>query len=268
MDQYVHLLINGQLGIPVQYWVPVTSRTEPQHSRQFTMGFSNNINRSYSFSVEGYYKTMKNLLEYTENPRLYNSGISWEDKVESGNGTAYGLEFLFQKKLGKVSGWVSYTLSRSLRQFDNLNNGKMFPYTYDRIHDISVAASYHASDKIEISAAWMFSTGIAFTAPLYTYPEYSANPSVPNYYQPISLIGYSDKNALRYPDFHRLDLGIQFKKKKKWGERAWVISVINVYNRKNPFYLQVSDKAGFNQKRLYKYSFLQIVPSVSYQFKF
>lgn len=267
MTQYLHLLSNTSIDIATDQWVPVTERVKPQRSVQGTAGILKEFNDHYTISLEGYYKKLYNVIDYKEGAQVFDPSIDWQDQVETGNGKAYGLEFFLQKKQGRFTGWLSYTLSRSFRQFDHLNSGKTFPYKYDRIHDFSVTGTYKLSHKIEISANWLFATGIAYTQPYYLYAPNRDIPNL-NIYGYNGAIMYGGKNAARYPDFHRLDLSIQFKKEKKWGERAWVFSLINVYNRKNPFFVWIATDDYTRQKRLYKYSFLQMVPSVSYRFIF
>ncbi|WP_075602301.1 TonB-dependent receptor [Saccharicrinis aurantiacus] len=256
MQQYLHLLSNSTIGLPTDLWLPVTDKVKPQISHQVAGGVVYNIFPGYTFSTEGFYKEMQNIIEYKEGASFFGSSINWEEKVESGDGKAYGVEFLLKKERGKSTGWLGYTWSRSERLFDNLNNGEWFPARYDRTHDISAVYSCKVSDKFDFGATWVFGTGNAVTLPTH-------------YIQPLpSSNGYSDlpyfenRNNYRMPNYHRLDIGCNFHKKKKNGTRTWNLSIYNLYNRQNPFYLYHD---GFSLKQV---SLFPILPSVSYTFNF
>ncbi|MEO8404852.1 MAG: TonB-dependent receptor [Chitinophagaceae bacterium] len=257
MNQYIHLLTNSGIGLPTDLWVPVTKRIPPQLAHQFAMGLAYDHKSKYEISLEGYYKSMKNVIEYAEGASYLNATSNWEDKVEIGKGKSYGMELFLQKKHGRVTGMIGYTLSWTNRQFDNLNNGKTFPYKYDRRHDLKAAMVYKISNRVEFSADWVYGTGQATTLPTEVYLD--------NDHREVEV--YDGRNDFRMPSYHHLDVGVKFLKKKKWGERAWVISVYNVYNRKNPFFIykdyDYTGKPAFRQVSLFP-----IIPSISYQFKF
>jgi hypothetical protein len=206
---------------------------------------------------------------------------NWEDNVTSGRSWSYGLEFLLQKKEGRLNGWIGYTLSWTFMQFDSLNSGRKFYARYDRRHDISVVAIYKLNNHINLNATWVYGTGNAVTLPL---SDYWANPhdlfnSYPIYYSDNSWYNmlynhtvseYGEKNNFRMKAYHRLDLGIQFHKKKKWGERIWEISVYNAYSRLNPFYYY-NDILYKNDKKygiLKQVSLFPVIPSFTWSFKF
>lgn len=293
MAQYVHLLSNSNVGLPMDLWVPSTNLLKPQVSDQVAVGIAQNFKDGYEMNVEGYYKTMKNVLEYKEGASFLDVNSSWENKIVQGEGSSYGIEFFIQKKTGTLTGWVGYTLSWANRVFDEINNGKRFPYKYDRRHDISLVLTKRFGDKIELSGTWVFGSGNCITLPIGIYNlsnpatgYYSYMPNYPAYdekyhtsYQKyFTGYRYSERNAFRMPPDHRLDLGISFIKKKKWGERRWVLGLYNAYGRKNPFYMDVSEdvKWGGNKdntitakKYVYKlHSLFPVIPSISYQFKF
>ncbi len=257
MNQYIHLLTNSGVGLPTDLWVPVTDKVPPQVAHQFATGLAYTKNR-YEFSLEAYYKKMKNVIEYAEGATYLDATGNWEDKVEVGKGESYGMEFLVQRKTGKTTGLLGYTLSWTTRQFDNNNNATTYPYRYDRRHDLKAAVVHKVSEHFELSADWIFGTGQAISLPTEVYQG-------PNG-QEIEV--YEGRTAFRMANFHHLDLGMRFTKQKKRGERAWVISVYNVYNRKNPFFLY-RDYDYRNNKPVFKQvSLFPISPSVSYQFKF
>jgi hypothetical protein len=256
MNQFIHLLTNSSIGLPTDLWVPVTARIPMQQSYQGAAGFAYTHNTGIEVTVEGYYKTMDNVLEYKEGASFFNTGSNWEDKVEVGKGWSYGGELFLQKKKGRFTGLMGYTLSWTNRQFANLNKGEAFPYRYDRRHDFKIAGIYELAKNIEVSAEWVYGTGNAITMPIgyYNGPDGAA------------VQVYGSRNGYRMPAYHRADVSIKFMKRKPNWERAWVIAAYNVYNRYNPFYIYASTTQGrtvFNQVSLFP-----IVPSISYQFKF
>lgn len=267
MTQYIHLLSNSGLGLPTDLWVSSTDKVKPQQSQQVALGTTKNINgKMYELSFETYYKTMQNLIEYKEGAGFI-STTDWEQNVETdGKGEAYGFEFLLRKNQGKTTGWVGYTLAWTNRQFSNLNEGKTYPYKYDRRHDLSIVVNHKFNDKIDVGATWVYGSGNTFTAPIANYYLGEGIGSV--FYNTNEYTRYSDRNALRMPAYHRLDLGVNFRKQKKWGERIWNVSVYNVYNRKNPYYLYIPSTAQGQKKTVKQVSLFPIIPSVSYVFSF
>ncbi|HZY79278.1 MAG TPA: TonB-dependent receptor plug domain-containing protein, partial [Cyclobacteriaceae bacterium] len=164
MMQYIHLLTNAGLGLPTDLWVPSTGLVKPQRANQAALGLARNIKSDYEVSIEGYYKKMYNLIEYKEGASFLNTTSDWQDKVAiNGKGESYGSEVLLQKKKGKVTGWIGYTLSWTNRQFDELNNGKEFPYKYDRRHDVSIALTHEWNKRMDFSMAWVYGSGNAIT---------------------------------------------------------------------------------------------------------
>lgn len=294
MNQYVHLLTNTGIGLPTDLWVPTTDKVAPQQSQQVAAGFAKDFDKKgLTLTIEGYYKKMNNLINYKEGASFLlvndvtDSGrVRWEDNVTAGQGWSYGAEFLLQKKVGKFSGWAGYTLSWTKWQFDELNFGKKFYPRYDRRHDISLVGIYDINPRITVSAVWVYGTGNALTVPLSRYNGYSNfntrlgqnNNNVPNSSTPVTPLfagravqEYGEKNTFRAEPYHRLDLGVQFHKKKRHHERTWEVSIYNAYNRKNPFFYQLNTKTDANNQAiniLQRYSIFPIIPSVSYNFKF
>jgi hypothetical protein len=255
MSQFIHLLTNSSIGLPTDLWVPVTDKVPAQLSHQGAAGVAYTHKTGIEVSLEGYYKTMDNVLEYKEGNSFFNSSTNWEDKVEIGFGRSYGGELFLQKKKGQFTGMLGYTLSWTTRQFDNLNNGKEYPYRYDRRHDFKVAGIYKIADNIELSAEWVYGTGNAITMPS----------GITRGSDGQEVIIYGSRNGYRMAPYHRGDLSIKFSKQKKNWERAWIISTYNVYNRRNPFYIYSDTENGstvFKQMSLFP-----IIPSISYQFK-
>jgi outer membrane receptor for ferrienterochelin and colicin len=257
MNQYIHLLANNNFGMPTDLWVPVTKRVKPQVSYQFSSGIAYSKEQSVEASMEVYYKNLRNVIEYAEGAGLTNSYAGWEELVETGKGWAYGAEWLLQKKKGEITGLISYTLSWSQRRFANINQGKVFPYKYDRRHEAKMAMVWQPSKRFEMSCDWIFSTGNAISLPTEQY----YNPSNGTY---VDI--YHGRNDFRMPVYHRMDLVIKMMKQKKRHLRTWVFSIYNVYNRLNPFFIfKYRDSSTMEFQRI---TLFPIIPSFSYQFKF
>ncbi|MDG2455589.1 MAG: TonB-dependent receptor [Bacteroidia bacterium] len=283
MNQYVHLLSTSGVGLPTDLWVPATDLVKPQNSQQVAVGMAKDFEKqNFSLTVEGYYKTMNNIIGYKEGASFLAiqesdeglESISWEENVTSGKGTSYGAEVLLQRKQGRLTGWAGYTLSWTTHQFDELNNGKKFFARYDRRHDISLVGVYELKENITLSATWVYGTGNAITLPISTYQtsELSnvSSPSRDNFYR-ANGTEYTDRNAFRMRAYHRADIGVQVMKQKKSGVRTWEFSVYNSYNRKNPFYYFIGSEEQFNpdsKQVLKQVSLFPILPSVSWNFKF
>ena len=264
MQQYVHLLTNSTIGLPTDLWVPSTDKILPQNSDQIALGFATSIKKKYQLSVEGYYKQMHNLIEYVDGATFLNSETDWQDKVEAGEGWSYGGEVFFEKKVGKTKGWVGYTLSWTYRKFPNINFGEIFPYKYDRRHDISVVVSHELGEHLDVSATWVYGTGNAVTLPVVRAMG-SIDPFGWGYNNEIEY--FNKKNDYRMAAYHRLDLSINWHLDSKWGETTINGSIYNFYNRRNPFYYYFSfDNRG--NRVLKRVSLFPMIPSLSINFKF
>ena len=283
MQQYIHLLTNNNIGLPTDLWVPATDRIKPQRSGQLALGIEKSFADKYRLTIEGYYKTMDNVIEYRDGASFMGSKTGWEDKVEMGRGWSYGGEFFLEKKIGEITGWIGYTLSWTNRQFAGLNNGEVFPYKYDRRHDISVVMNAPINDKWEVSASWIYGTGTAHTLPTERYFGnqgfgYISNLLIPGsghiYFTNNDLSNFTGevqrvdgRNSIRAADYHRLDISFKKTTEKKWGELSWTFGVYNAYNRKNPFYYYVGRDSRGN-RALRRVSLFPFIPSVSLSFKF
>lgn len=265
MNQFIHLLTNSGIGLPTDLWLPVTDSILPMVSHQVAVGGVYAINRNLDVSVEGFYKTMENLIEYKEGTSFFGSNSNWEDKVEMGRGWSYGLEVLLQKNLGNTTGWIGYTLSWSKRQFDNLNFGEMFPYRYDRRHDISIAITHKINDKIDLGLTWVYGTGNAITLGYEKYVSMFDLANGSGYFDPIEHI--ASRNNYRMPSYHRLDLGVNITNETKWGFSTWSFGLYNAYNRKNPFYLYFGSDDN-DHRVLKQVSLFPVIPSINYSFRF
>ncbi len=261
MTQYIHLLSNSNVSMPNDLWVPATEKVQPMTSDQIAVGGFYNIPQIVEFSVEGYYKYMTDIIEYKDGATYMFSGDSWDNMVCSGNGWAYGVELMAKRSVGRLSGWVAYTWSKSERQFDRegqtLNNGEVFPAKYDRRHDVSIVLNFKVNEKIDLSATWVFSTGNAMTLGLQKFKPLEG--------YDYGYITYVEKrNNYRMPNYHRLDLSANFNRKLKHGERTINISVYNAYNRQNP-YMLYQNAGGTKLKQL---SVFQLIPTIAYNYKF
>ncbi len=263
MMQFIHLLSNSSVGLPTDLWVPATKLIKPQQSFQGAFGIAKSLKQnSYEISLEGYYKEMKDIIDYLDGANFIGQATNWEKKVAQGRGWSYGAEFFLQKKKGKYTGWVGYTLSWTNRQFAEINFGKAYPYKYDRRHDISIVNLYKISNKADIGVTWVYGTGNAISLPLQSYQVVTGTSS---YFNDVQY--YGSRNNYRMAAYHRLDLSINRHKKKKWGRVTWSFGAYNAYGRRNPYFLYFSNNE-FNRRQLKQVSLFTLVPSISYNFKF
>jgi len=273
MTQYLHLLTNEGIGLPTDLWLPSTERVAPEQSWQAALGVAKTFNNKFEFSVEGYYKKMTNLISYKEGASFIDFG-DWQDKIEQGEGKSYGLEFFVQKKKGQTTGWVGYTLAWNDRQFENINGGRVYPFKYDRRHDISAVVIHDFTDRISASATWVYGTGNAITLPVSKSEIYI--PHSPEYSYTAHIERPSGKNSFRVDSYHRFDVGIDFKKQKKRYKRKFTIGAYNLYNRKNPFFIYSTsvlsddpETEGYVGRQAFKQlSIFTIIPSFSWGFEF
>ena len=262
--QYVHLLSNSRFGLPFNLWVPATDSVPPMNANQLSVGVVKSFGKeAYTISAEVYYKLMDNLIEYKEGSNFLDSRIDWQNKIDrDGKGTSYGLELLLEKRSGRTTGLIGYTLSFTNRQFSTVNLGEQYPYTYDRRHDVSLYLKHNLNKHVYLSGTWVFATGNALTFPTSTY----INNNYPNPNgQPVYY--YPGRNQFRMPSYHRMDVGIDFYKKLKRGEQHWNFSIANVYAKKNAIFIYPTSDASGN-RILEQISLPFPVPSVAYIFKF
>ncbi|MCT4616274.1 MAG: TonB-dependent receptor [Marinifilaceae bacterium] len=270
MQQYSQLLSFSRISLSSDIWVPATDKILPAKSKQASLGFKWKINKKYSFSTETYYKKLDNVLEYSESASFF-AKDSWQDRVEQGKGKSYGVEFLLEKSKGKLNGWIAYTLAESTRQFDNINNGKEFPYKYDRRHDANIVLNYNITNNWSVSSVWKYRTGNAETLGLVKYKSpMTFNSNVSS----ADDIIYQKRNNYRMPAYHRLDLAINYTKTINNITHTVSFGVFNAYNRKNPYKISVKDKAVkagdyyIDTKTLEEKSLFGILPSFNYSLKF
>ena len=293
MNQYVHLLSSYNITLPYDLWVPTTDKIKPMRSHQYSLGAYYTRIPGWEFSTETYYKKMRNIIEYKDVATFTGSSSGWEDNVESGEGRSYGFELMAQKMTGKTTGWIAYTWAKGERKFDEaaINMGKWFPYKYDRRHNINITANHKISEKIDLSASWEFYTGGVFTvseevmsivSPHYQVPfndYYHENYRIPDKdIEPTTWTGnyVNQRNNYRLPSSHCLNLGINFRKKKKLGERIWSFGIYNVFNTMTPHLVykttthQYDENGNYinSKNTLKKLTIFPVIPSFTYTFNF
>ncbi|RAI84705.1 TonB-dependent receptor [Algoriphagus yeomjeoni] len=262
-NQYIHLISNTAAISPVNYWKSSGYNLSPSIADQYTIGlFKNWKDNLFEISVEGYYKNIQQVVDYKNAASILLNENLDADLIQ-GEGRAYGAEFLLRKNRGKLTGWLGYTYSRSLRKFDEsafeeekINGGDFFAANYDKPHDISLVMNYKVSRRFAMNLNFAYSTGRPITVPVSKF----------QYEDILSVLNFSDRNQYRVPDYHRLDLSFTLKsglKKEKVIDGEWVFSVYNVYGRKNPFSVYFTQRGNAFQLSVLGSAF----PSISYNFK-
>lgn len=272
MQQNIQYLSNENLGLPWDQWLPTTDKVRPQTSWQVAAGLAKSFDGGFEVSVEGYYKEMNNVTSYKEGASILENK-NWQDQITQGEGKSYGLEVFLQKKVGKLSGWIGYTLSRSLRRFDDKSFGEWYPFKFDRRHDLSIVAIYDISEKLSLSGTWVYGTGNTFTFP--NSKSYILNKQGGTYY-PVLVNNIAKRNNYRLAPYHRADINLDIKWGKKRVEHKLSLGAYNAYNRKNPFFINpetvtYSDSTSNEIKTkniLKQYSLFRLIPSIAYSFKF
>lgn len=276
MRQYLQVASNATAGLPIDRWIPADTYVKPLIGDQIAAGYFRNFaSNTLEASVEFYYKWMQNVIDFKSGSDiLLNNNI--ETEISAGRGWAYGAEFLLKKNVGKTTGWLSYTLSRTRRQIDGINNGRAYNARYDRIHDFSLVLSHQFNKRLTFSGTWVYSTGLAVSLPS---GRYSLDGQSVPYYDPYG------RNAYRMPDFHRLDLSVVLDSKQKEDRRwnsSWSFSVYNAYAQKNPFIitfenlynedpdfdLEGDEAVESVRPAAIKTYLFSIIPSITYNFKF
>lgn len=257
--QNLHLLSNSTSGNPTDVWIPSSNNVKPEIADQVALGYFRNFkDNTYEFSTEVYYKAMQNQIDYKDGAELtFNENV--ESQLLFGTGRAYGIELFFKKRFGKLNGWIGYTLSRSEKKIDGINNGDYYPAKQDRTHDVSIVAIYELTKRWTISATWVYYTGNAVTFPS---GKYQIDGKVVNY--------YTERNGYRMPDYHRMDIGVTLKgKERKKFESSWNFSCYNIYGRENAYTIDFrEDPDDPTKSQAVQTTLFRWVPSVTYNFKF
>ncbi len=259
MSQYIHLLSNSSAGTPVDYWLPTSNNIKPQLISQISAGYFRTINPAgVDISIEGYYKDMKNQIDYRNNADVFLNENA-EAELLFGKGRSYGLEILCKKDAGIFTGWISYTLSRSEKRFDEINDGSWYPARQDRTHDIAIVANVKASKRVTLSATWVYYTGNAITFPS---GKYIMDGNIINY--------YTSRNGYRMPAYHRLDVGatILLKERRKYRSEL-NFGLFNAYGRKNAYSILFrTNEDKPTQTEAVKLYLFSVIPSITWNFKF
>ena len=285
MTQYLHLLTTSSLVQSSDLWVTATNKINPQLANLYSLGFAWYLMKNFQLEAEAYYKTMDMLIAYREGYESMDPDTPLEDNVTVGRGESYGTELLLRKIHGNPTGWIGYTLSKTDRQFNDLNNGKTFPYKFDRRHDISFVANYRLSQKWDLNLTWLFSSGMRTTVPTLSHlnPYYTGKDIywtefiTPNdvdaiYYTSGRTNYFETRNNYKLPDYHRLDITATLHKKTKRDNRVELtFGITNVYNRLNPtYYLPMGDESG-QDSNIIKYeavTLFPIMPTFTYNLTF
>lgn len=269
MQQNIHLLSNSSVGFPSDIWVPSIEEVPSQSSQQWAASVTTQLyDGQLELSFEGYYKTMKDLITYKAGYSNLESTEAWENSVETGGeGKSYGAELFIQKKKGRTTGWIGYTLSWANRRFDNINFGDWYSYKFDRRHDFSLVFSHKINENWEIGATWVYGTGNAITFPQGVYLGIPETSSWQNVITADMVESYGERNSTRLPSYHRLDFAINKHRKKKSYQSTWTLGVYNLYNRKNPWFAYLSyENNGDRVAR--QVSLFPVIPSLSYRIQF
>jgi len=272
-NQYIHLISNSSASSPTDVWLPSSKNIIPEICDQVGFGFFKNLkDNKFEFSIETYYKTMQNVIDYKTGAQVtLNPAV--EGELLYGKGRAYGAEFFFKKRTGDFTGWISYTLSRTERQFNEIDKGAWFSSKQDRTHDLSIVAMYDITKRINLSASWVFYTGSAITFPT---GKYEVDGMVYNY--------YTERNGYRMPDYQRLDIGLTINNKayklvldpvsnteikiKKRFSSSWNFSVYNAYGYENAYSISFQENAETGKTEAVQLALFKIIPSISYNFNF
>lgn len=257
--QYVHVASNSEAGNPLEVWMPVGPNVKPQFADQVSIGyFRNFLDNVVRTSIETYYKYMQNQIEFKEFSEPYLNEFI-DEEFRFGVGRAYGLELMIEKPEGRLSGWISYTLSRSERKIKDIQEKGWYLSPFDITHNTAIVGMYDATRRLSISANWIYLTGRPFSAPVARWE-----------YGDMILPFYGGRNKSRYPSTHRLDLSVVLKNKpKKRYTSSWTFAVYNFYNQRNPnvIYFDNEEDTHYNTQA-YKISLLPRIISVSYNFNF
>lgn len=257
--QNLHLLSNSTSSSPTDQWVGNSYNIKPETSDQISLGYFRNSNSSkYQFSVETYYKNLQNQVDY-KNGADINTVPDVESELLYGKGRAYGIEFLAKKTTGKLTGWVGYTLSKTERKIDGINNNQWYVAKQDRTHDLSVVGMYQLTKRWSLSGVFVYNTGNAVSFPSGKY-----------YVDNSTTFYYTERNGYRMPDYHRFDLGATYVRPHKGNyESSWNFSIYNVYGRENAYTITFeNDPKDANRTRAIQTSLFRWIPSVTYNFKF
>ena len=255
-SQNIHALRNQSTSTPFDRYTMSSNIVKPEVADQVSLGFfAMTPSQAYDFSVEGYYRTIDNVLDYRDG-KSFSSEIEIERLILPGKGKGYGFELTARKNNGRLTGWLGYTLSWSKTKIEGINGGQWYDASNDRRHDVNIVAMYSLNKRWTLNATWTFNSGQAFTAPSGKYQL------IDNW-----VYYYTERNGYRAPDYHHLDIGAVWSKQYKKCTREWVFSIYNVYNRYNPYLINFEDSDNGARTKAVQYSLFGIVPSVAFNIK-
>jgi len=262
MNQYLHLLSNNGLGLPSDIWLPSTDQLAPEQSWIFSadLGFKNK--GGFQWGVETYYKLMEDITSFGEG-KTANISVdnNWEDLIPVGGGNSYGLELYFNKIIGRTTWNANYTISKTEHEFEDLNLGEVYPFRYDRRHNLKLGFFHKITDNTEFVLNWTYASGNPITFPSQVVVDLDGDGVI----TPI----YNEKNNFRLPVYHRLDFAFNFYSKLKWARQKFSLGLYNTFNRKNTFFVDVGSDPlvqGAFERR--EFSILPVFPAISYSLSF
>ena len=259
--QNLHLLSNSNSGNPTDQWIGSSYTVKPEIADQISLGYSRNFNNNnYELNAEVYYKDMKNQIDFKNGAQIgFDTGADVESELLFGKGRAYGLELIAKKKSGKLTGWISYTLSKTERKINGINNNEWYNARMDKTHDLSIVATYQLNPKWSFSGLFVYSTGNAVTFPT---GKYELNGQ--------TIFQYSNRNADRMPAYHRMDLSATYEpSSNKRFRGSWTFGIYNLYGRENAYTINFEDNPDRpGTTRAMQTSLFRWVPNITYNFKF
>ncbi len=273
MSQNMHITGNNSIGMPVDYLLPATQKLPPSLMKQLSAGLEYRSGNGMIYTSELYYKHFSRLAMLKDGASLWEGRENWEALfARNGNGRAYGAEFMASRNEGNPTGWISYTLARSERKFDEINQGLIFPDQFDVRHTINVAMMLKIDEDADLSLAWVFNSGYRLTLPV---SKYYIPVEVGDYTYMNEMYIYSNRNEFKTKPYHRLDISFNFHKQKKRYLRTFTLGIINLYNQRNPnaFYFTEIENFGPNNTRykritLMQRSFFPFMPNIGWSWKF
>lgn len=257
-SQFMLFVPNNLLGIPIDIWIPADENIKPMHCTHYLAGYTRKISPHLALKVNGYYKLFENIIEYKNGVADFIA--EWDQALLAGKGRSKGIETMLKKEKGKLNGWLAYTLSKSERSIQSIDNGAWFPFQFDRTHDMKAVLHYQANANLSFGGTWSYASGNYLTAPEVHYLVTVEN-------QQYLIEQYGGKNNLKLPAYHRLDIGIHHKKDIGDARQTWSFTIYNVYNRQNVFYVNSSLNASGGLS-FQPVSILPVLPSVNYAIEF
>jgi hypothetical protein len=273
--QYLHLVSPSASSIPTDLWYPSGPNVKPQISDQIAVGFNQALggNDMFFFSTEVYYKNLNRQVDFKDGTNLF-INQKLDTTFIFGRGWAYGAEFYLEKKRGRTTGWIGYTLGYTWRQFADIDNGQPFHPRYDRRHDLSIVVSHRLTDRLYVSGTFVYGSGNAVTLPVGRAYVTDVGGVVANPPGALVIPVYGNRNSFRMAPYHRADVSIVYKVGRQ-RQNDWTFSIYNIYSRMNPYFYYLDTVTenkdgsgaikGFEARQV---SLFPIIPSVAYNFRF